>query len=249
VASLFDFTTDSELLDALQLARRGQAYYAQKVNELTSDEFDEPSRVGGWKRREVIAHVGLNARALSRLTQWAATGIRTPMYDSPGQRNDEINAAAALDPQVLRELSDEAALHLNDQWRQLDDSQWKNEVVTAQGRVVPVSETVWMRTREVWIHAVDLDNGASFDDFPPELVDRLLLDVTSSWRKRRDAEVLGDFTLEPTDRPSPVSTDPDGAAVVVCGSAAELAEWATGRGTTGLRTADGAEVPTAPRWL
>ena len=30
---------------------------------------------------------------------------------------------------------------------------------------MPVAETVWMRTREVWLHAVDLDNGGTFTDF------------------------------------------------------------------------------------
>ena len=43
---------------------------------------------------------------------------------------------------------------------------WQSEVVTAQGRVVPASETPWMRSREVMVHAVDLEVGLSFADLP-----------------------------------------------------------------------------------
>src|SRR5690606_37166878 len=75
VAARTDRTTDPGLRAALLLARRGQAYFSRKLNELRKDELDAPSLVPGWTRRHVVAQVGYNARALTRLTEWAATGV------------------------------------------------------------------------------------------------------------------------------------------------------------------------------
>ncbi|KMM47235.1 maleylpyruvate isomerase [Cellulomonas sp. A375-1] len=253
MAGRTDRTTDPQLLASLLLARRGQAYFSRTLNELRNDELDAPSLVPGWTRRHVVAHVGLNARALTRLTEWAATGVETPMYASREERDAEIEYGATLPARALRNLSAHAAVHLNVEWRDLSDEAWRAQVRTAQGRVVPASETVWMRTREVWVHAVDLDNGASFRHFPAELVDRLLADVTRTWRARGDAEGVVVPVLEPTDRAAladdPASGD-DVPRTHLRGRAADLARWATGRGGAHLlTTTDGTPVPAPPRWL
>lgn len=245
-----DKTQDPDILAGLLLARRGTAYFERKLAELSDDEFDGPSLLPGWDRRHVIAHVGYNARALTHLTEWAATGVETPMYPTPEARNAEIEFGATLSPAALRNLSAHAAVHLNVEWRDLEPDAWKAEVRTAQGRIVPASETVWMRTREVWLHAVDLDNGGSVTDFPAELVDRLLTDVLGAWSRRQAEEGIPNFILRAEDRDdvrSVTGNTDDG--IELRGSAAALARWATGRGAIGVRTADGSPVPTPPRWL
>jgi maleylpyruvate isomerase len=245
-----DKVTDPTIVAALLVTRRGQSYYSRKLGQLSDEQFDEPSLLPGWDRRHLAAHVGLNARALTHLTEWAATGIETPMYDSPTQRTDDIDFSATLPVQALRNLSDHAAIHLTVEWRDLPEEAWSNEVRTGQGRVVPVSETVWMRAREVWIHAVDLGNGGSFVDFPSEFVDALLVDITGAWDRRRAAESLPEFVLEPTDRAAIAIPGPAApGATVIRGTAARLAQWASGRGAVGVVTADGSPVPQAPRWL
>jgi maleylpyruvate isomerase len=173
------------------------------------------------------------------------------MYDSPTQRGEEIEFAATLPAQALRNLSDHAAIHLNVEWRDLPAEAWSTEVRTAQGRTVPVSETVWMRTREVWIHAVDLDNGGTFEHFPREVVDGILGDILGAWDKRRAPEKLPVFSLEYLDRETPsrfaATSAPD---VALTGESWRIAEWATGRGRgTELIAAGGGEIPPAPRWL
>lgn len=193
-----DRTTDPALRAALLLARRGQAYFSRALNGLGNDALDAPSLVPGWTRRHVVAHVGLNARALTRLTEWAATGVETPMYASLAERDEEIAYGATQPARALRNLSEHAAVHLDVEWRDLPEDAWRAPVRTALGRTVPASETVWMRTREVWVHAVDLDNGASYRQFPPELVDALLADVARMWRTRSGPGPVP--VLEPTDR-------------------------------------------------
>lgn len=246
-----DNVTDPVLAEALLLVRRGQAFWARKLNELRDDEFDAPSLVPGWSRRHVIAHVGFNARAVARLVEWARTGIESPMYESAEQRATEIDLGATLPIEALRNLAAHAAVHLNVEWRDLPADAWSHEVRTAQGRAIPASETVWLRTREVWIHAIDLDNGARFDDLPDALLDALLRDLTTVWDRRREPGD-GAVLLRPTDRPGDRAVDQRPAdALVVTGTTADLVAWGTGRAPHGgtVGTADGTPAPPAPPWL
>ena len=107
----------------LVLARRGTAYFARKLNELTDRELDAPSLVPGWTRRHLVAHVGYHARALTRLADWGRTGIETPMHASAAERDAEIDLGVTLPAQALRHLFTHSAVHLNVVWRDLEDAQ------------------------------------------------------------------------------------------------------------------------------
>lgn len=240
-----DQVDDPRLAASLLTARRGTAYFARKLAELGDEEFDAPSLVPGWTRRHVIAHVGYNARALTRLLEWAATGIETPMYAGADQRLREVENGASLQPIALRHLVAHSNVHLNVEWRDLSPAAWQARVRTAQGRVVPAGETAWMRSREVWIHAVDLNNGGRFADFPPDLLDGLLTDITGAWRRRGTGLQL---RLAPTDRDGnfDVGAEP---TEHINGSAADLTRWATGRGANGVEVTGAGTVPSPPRWL
>ena len=267
-----DLTTDPRLRAELLTVRRGTAFFARKLGELSDAELDEPSLLPGWSRRNLIAHVGYNARALTRLVQWANTGVETPMYDSPEARDAEIDFGATLPARALRHLIEHAAISLDVEWRDSPDDAWAAVVRTAQGREVPARETVWMRTREVWLHAIDLDNGAGFGDVPEPVLERLLADITGTWRARgTDAGILvavdgaGDTEVDGSavgDEGSAGDSGDDGytggdsvrgtadgdAETVVSGTLPALVRWASGRGDAGVRTSTGAAVP-APRWL
>lgn len=241
-------TISEELLEQrLVWARRGTAYFARKLNELSDTEFDDPTSLDGWSRRHLVAHVGYNARAIARLVDWAATGVENPMYASPQARSQEIEEGATLNTTALRTLAEHAAVHLNVCWRDLPLAQWANEVRTAQGRTVPVAETPWMRAREVWIHAVDLGNGGSFTDFPPDFVDALLADITGLWQRKGQAPAL---VLRPDDRDTEYRVEIEGSdAVVVHGAAVDLVRWIAGRGAYHLKADNAAELPQLGRWL
>ena len=67
-------------------------------------------------------------------------------------------------------------------WHDASEAAWSVEVKTAQGRTVPASETLWMRTREVWIHAVALDVRATFSDIPEVMLSTSLEENPRKWR-------------------------------------------------------------------
>lgn len=235
---------DLELSDRLLLTRRGTAFFAQRLAELADDELDGDTLLDGWTRKHLLAHVGYNAAALCRLLDWAATGVETPMYESAEQRGQEIKEGATQSAAALRNLFDHTVARLDEKWRHLPESGWDAEVRTAQGRSVPASETVWMRTREVWIHAVDLDNGARFIDLPNIVLESLLTDIVGIWRKKR----LGRNLVIEVTGAAPVAVG-DGVADtrIVRGQLAGVVRWAAGRGNVGVSSHG--SVPQPPTWL
>jgi maleylpyruvate isomerase len=247
MAARHDQTTDPELLQALLQARRGTAFFARKLNELSDAELDGASLLPGWSRRHITAHVGYNARAIARLVEWAATGVETPMYASTAVRDHEIDFGATLSPIALRHLFDHSAVHLNVEWRDLPEDAWHHKVRTIQGREVPATETIWMRTREVWIHAVDLDNGASFSDVPEQVLSRLLKDITGVWKNREEDKDLV-LRIHGPGSPSEIgdltSIDPE----IVSGTLSDITAWASGRPATDISSNKGTN-PIAPHWI
>jgi maleylpyruvate isomerase len=255
MAARHDQATDPELLESLLQARRGTAFFARKLNELSDAELDGESLLPGWTRRHLTAHIGYNARAIARLIEWAGTGIETPMYASPEARDHEIEFGATLPPIALRHLFDHSAVHLNVEWRDLPADAWQHTVKTAQGRTVPATETVWMRTREVWMHAIDLDNGATFRDIPEPVLERLLKDSTGAWHTRgTDEGLLIKVTGTNQTYGDTSAEDP----TLITGPLPAVVEGAAGRGhdgvtaTTTVTAADAATngtVPAAPKWI
>lgn len=234
---------DLDAPERLRMARRGTAYFAQRLAEFTDDELNEPTALAGWSRRHLVAHVGYNAAALYRLLDWAATGVETPMYDSAEQRGREIDEGATLNAAALRNLFTHTAARLDEKWRHLPASAWSAQVRTAQGRLVPAAETAWMRTREVWIHAVDLGNGGRFGDFPDAVLGSLLDDIVGMWRRKG----LGSDLVIAVDGQVPLRVGEDARCeVTVSGPLASVVRWATGRGAVGLTAGADRE---APHWL
>jgi len=163
----------------------GTSLFLGAVDKLGDSELDEPSRLPGWSRRHVIAHVHFNAEALRRLLSWARTGAENRMYADARQRAAEIEQGAGRPAAALRALVRESARELGRDMDTLPESGWQHMVVTARRRSVPASEIPWMRTREVAVHAVDLRGAAGFGDLPAELNIALAADAV---RSRSDGE-------------------------------------------------------------
>ena len=64
------------------------------LRTLPDADLDGPSALPGWTRRYLLAHLVANADALRNLAAWARTGVETPMYASPAQRERDIATGA-----------------------------------------------------------------------------------------------------------------------------------------------------------
>lgn len=218
---------------------RGERLFLETLSRLSDEDFDKPSLLPGWRRTTVVAHVARNADALVNLLTWARTGTESPMYASPEARDVAIAETAALSKVELRTDYQGAAKRLAAAVNEFPDTAWGNVVRTAQGRSVPASEVIWMRCREVWIHAVDLDIGISFADMPNHMLVALVDDVTDTWRRRKET---------PPVRFVAASEVWGEGVTTVTGNLPDLAAWVAGRRSDADLTIDGPTVE-LPRWL
>ncbi len=213
----------------------GEWFLGRALDRLPGVDPDGPSLLPGWSRRTLIAHVARNADALCNLLTWARTGVETPMYASTEARDKAIAATAQLPPDSLVENCRSASRRFAAAVNGLPGPAWDAEVRTAQGRTVPVSQAVWMRCREVWVHAVDLGTGKSFADIPDDVLAALIDDVTAMWARR---DQTPDVSFSAGDRQWGTGK------VVMAADLADLAGYVTGRRRDAV---DGR--PPLPSWL
>jgi maleylpyruvate isomerase len=229
--------------------REGTTLFVGEVDRLSDEELRAPCALPSWTRAHVVGHMARNAEALGRLATWARTGVPSPMYASKEQRDADIEASAVLPASRLRVELVDTALALANAFDTMSQADWQATVRSAQGREIPASEVPWLRVREVWLHAVDLDAGARVHDLPDGMLDALLDDVCGAMSVRPGCPSA---MLEPTDREGErwrLGPPDDPGATSVWGSAAELAGWLVGRRSGSALRASGGEVPEVPRWL
>lgn len=214
-------TADLPLL--LGFVQTGTRLCSDAIAGFDEAAYDAPSLLPGWTRKHLVAHLAANAEAVGRLLHWARTGERTPMYSSPEQRDADIEAGSRRSGEELTAWFDESASALSRALAGMAPEQWSREVVTAQGRTVPASETPWMRSREVLVHAVDLGTGLEFADLPEAFLVRLRDEILA----RRAGEDLPDLV----------------------GPLPEVTACLAGRRSSGVSTVDGGPAPTLGRWL
>jgi len=167
------------------------------------------------------------------------------MYSGPSARAAEIALGARWGPDRLRSFVEVEQDALAAAFGKLDAGHWAAEVVTAQGRHVTAAALPWLRTREVWVHTADLHRAADFPDFPPPLLDELIVDVL---RFRRDAQDEA-LQVRPTDRDITPPFDGQAPPVWIEGRTADLARWLTGRGAANVRASGQSALPTLGPWL
>lgn len=222
--------------------RQGTDVVLTAVDGLADGELRGPSALPDWTRAHVIGHLARNAEALTRLAMWAETGVETPMYRDAEARNEDIELSAGHEPFQLRTDLVATAAGLEKAFARLDEKAWQAEVRSALGRVLPASGVPWMRVREVWLHALDLDAGVQVADFPPDLVDTLLDDITAVVGAKADCPSIQLCATDRTNRTWALGWDrlrPE-----VTGPAAELLAWVSGR-----PHALNAALPALPPWI
>lgn len=257
----YDLVEDPQIKESLLLARRGTAYFSRQLAQLTAEDMSGPSLLPGWSRGHVVAHGGYNARYLAHLLEEVRRGGTQAKAADDDDAHD-IDYGATLPDAALRNLHAHAAVHLNVEWRDLPADTWETALDWEGQRKLRVADTVWGRAFEVWIHAVDLNIGARFEDLPPQLLDRLFRNIMDDWNERSDeANEQRQLLLQPTERddiyrltcPAEKLTAvfergaiPHGTLTME-GTLAALTRWGLGRGTTDIMNPAGSVPGLRPR--
>jgi len=211
------------------------------VAALPDAALDGPTALPGWSRRYLVSHVAANADALRNLVHWARTGEERRMYSSPEQRDADIAKGAQAPVAELRARLQSSAQDLAIDLDTLPAQAWDAKIVTAQGLTRSASEIPWMRVREVYIHAIDLNAGTAWADLPPEFMAELLDDVTARRSSKGGGPALA---VAATDTGHTWEVAGAGAPLPVSAPLADLAAYLTGRPAPELTAA-----PPLPAWL
>ncbi|MFE7587543.1 maleylpyruvate isomerase family mycothiol-dependent enzyme [Streptomyces gardneri] len=196
----------------------------------------EPSRLPGWTRGHVLAHIARNADALVNVLQGR------PMYAD----------AATRDADIERDAARPLAAHLADlresgdgfQTAGAEPADWSRTVELRNGVTDSASRIPFRRWVEVALHHVDLGVGYELEDLPEEFVQREIDFLTERF--------TGHATVPPTRI---VATEgsgtwttgsPEGAEVTVTGPAPELLGWLAGRRDGSALKTEGGPLPALP---
>ena len=207
------------------VARAGTSFFLDALARLSDADLAGPSPLPGWQRRHVVAHVARNAEGVCRLLSWARTGEPNPMYPSVESREEGIQTSARAEPDALRADVATTAARFLAECDALPTEAWSAMIETTRSGPVVAAVVPWFRSREMWIHAVDLDAGAGFADFPTEMSSGLVTELSTGLHTRSAA----DLRLLATDTGQEWTIG--SGATPVRASVAELAEWLTGRCT------------------
>ncbi len=232
--------------ETLAWAGDGAAHLRGLMSRMGDDAFSAPSALPGWSRAHVLSHLARNADGMINLLAWARTGVPTPAYASVDARNADIDAGAVRPPEEIREDVVDSSDRLARVVQAMPEHAWAAMIRNVQGVEIPATDVPWIRAREMWIHAVDLDIGASLADLPAPMLAELITDVVRVVGNREGCPPLRLHAID-TDR---TWTLGDGSGPEVRGPTASLAAWALGRSRgKDLRGVDGTKPPVLPRWL
>lgn len=237
-------TAVADLSDTRRWAVQGTGIFLDALERTPDASLAEPTALPGWTRRHLVAHVAANAEALLNLTRWAATGIETPMYTSPEQRDDDIRSGALRAPRELREWVEESAGRLAAAFADLTDDEWSRPVRTAHGREVPATQIPWLRSREVMVHAADLDPTLTFAGLPEPFLVALADDIVT----RRSTADQAALVVTADGGRHVWSVQGAGQPVAVEGKLAAVVAYLAGRPSQGVTSRSGA-VPQLLPWL
>lgn len=230
-------TTPSPAHDCAEL-QEATARLLDSVGKLSDAEIAAASRLPGWTRGHVLAHLARNSDALLNVL------AGRPMYASAEARDADI-AAGAPRP-AADQLEDVAvtSLRLDGAFEAQPDGDagWQRTVELRNGVTDLVAHLPWRRWIEVELHHVDLGVGYELGDLPAEFVERMIANMAT--RFTGHPELSAGVELRAEDGRS-WRTGGQGEPVVVTGTPVALMGWIAGR-ADGTDLSASADLPVLP---
>ncbi|MFE0803766.1 maleylpyruvate isomerase family mycothiol-dependent enzyme [Streptomyces sp. NPDC058812] len=205
------------------------------VGKLDNASVTESSRLPGWTRGHVLAHLARNADALVNVFEGR------PMYVSGEARDADIERDAPRPLDVQLADVRESAARLQDAWATPGD--WSRTVELRNGVTDSASRVPFRRWVEVELHHVDLGIGYELEDLPAEFTERETEFLAARFAGHPDVP-----PTRLTDGTRAWSTGREASApeVTVAGPPADLLGWLAGRREGTALTAEGGPLPSLP---
>ncbi|MFF3728779.1 maleylpyruvate isomerase family mycothiol-dependent enzyme [Streptomyces sp. NPDC002476] len=220
----------------LRAVREATDRLLSATGKLDDAALAEPSRLPGWSRGHVVAHLSRNADALVNVL------LGRPMYaDSETRDRDIERGAPRPKAEQLTDLTDSAARFADAASAPAD---WTRTVTLRNGVTDSASRVPFRRRVEVELHHVDLDIGYELEDLPDEFVTREIDFLAERFTGHSD--VVATRITADDGRAWSTGGGAEGAPVVVRGTAPELLGWLCGRRDGSALAVDGGLLPALP---
>ncbi|MGW7257789.1 maleylpyruvate isomerase family mycothiol-dependent enzyme [Streptomyces sp. NPDC054834] len=206
------------------------------AGRLDNAAVTEPSRLPGWTRGHILAHLARNADALVNVLEGR------PMYESADARDADIerDAPRPLDIQ-LADLRKSAA-RFQETGAALAD--WSRTVELRNGVTDAAARVPFRRWNEVELHHVDLGIGYELEDLPAEFAEREIGFLAERFGGHKDVPSTGLRTDD--GRIWTTGGGAEGGPIGIEGSAAELLGWLAGRRDGSGLAVKGGALPSLP---
>jgi maleylpyruvate isomerase len=192
-------------------------------------EVAQPSRLPGWTRGHVLAHLARNADALVNVLQGR------PMYADAATRDADIERDAPRPLDV--HLADVRESGERFQAVAAEPADWERIVELRNGVTDRAARIPFRRWVEVALHHVDLGAGYELEDLPDEFVAREIEFLADRWSGRPEVPPVTLHLGHDEDGPTWHTGGDKGDPVVLGGTGAELLGWLSGRGDKGAHLA------------
>ncbi|MBL1084885.1 maleylpyruvate isomerase family mycothiol-dependent enzyme [Streptomyces actinomycinicus] len=205
------------------------------VAKMDNVSLAEPSRLPGWSRGHVLAHLARNADALVNVLEGR------PMYASAAQRDADIerDASRTLEAHVT-DLRESAG-----RFQAAGDApaDWTRTVELRHGITDSASRVPFRRWVEVELHHVDLGIGYELDDLPAEFLERETDFLTDRFSGHADVPAT---RVTDGTRAWTTGREADAPEVTVTGRPADLVGWLAGRRDGAALDTQGGTLPKLP---
>ncbi|MCI3277253.1 maleylpyruvate isomerase family mycothiol-dependent enzyme [Streptomyces cylindrosporus] len=203
--------------------------------KLDNASVAEPSRLPGWTRGHVLAHLARNADALVNVLEGR------PMYAPGDARDADIarDAPRPLDIQVA-DLRESAARF---QAAGAAPADWSRTVELRNGITDSASRVPFRRWVEVELHHVDLGIGYELEDLPAEFREREIDFLAERFSGHPD---VAPTRLTDGTRAWRTGREADAPEITVTGPSAELLGWLAGRRDGSALSVAGGPLPQLP---
>ncbi|MFI6086479.1 maleylpyruvate isomerase family mycothiol-dependent enzyme [Streptomyces sp. NPDC051218] len=216
--------------------------------KLNNDSTAEPSRLPGWTRGHVLAHIARNADALVNVL------AGRPMYVSGDARDNDIERDA---PRPLTEQLDD----VRESAERFEaagtiPSDWSRTVELRNGVTDSASRVPFRRWVEVELHHVDLGVGYELEDLSEEFTQREINFLADRFRhakgqpavaiRQDDGRTLFTGAIEGATLEQIKSGFETPVDITVTGRQADLLGWLSGRRDGSGLTAEGGLLPSLP---
>ncbi|MFF9122133.1 maleylpyruvate isomerase family mycothiol-dependent enzyme [Streptomyces sp. NPDC014889] len=205
------------------------------AGKLDNAAVTDQSRLPGWTRGHILAHLARNADALVNVFEGR------PMYASAETRDTDIerDAPRPLDAQ-LADVRESAARF---QRTAAGPADWSRTVELRNGVTDSASRVPFRRWVEVELHHVDLGIGYELEDLPAEFVEREIEFLAQRFSGHPDVPPT---RLTDGTRAWDTGRKADEPAVTVTGGRADLLGWLAGRREGSALTAAPGTLPALP---